>query len=202
MRLVPIAWDLNELETGTGYQIDAVIFALRWPGSYHPVWNFRESIPSVTQCDLKAAVSWNQRYYCSSETTYGIFFQMANVPFAAFRQELWCGSWDSYGLSKVVNEKTAAFFQRASGVDIYAFGSEMWLSHTIRWAVSALFQNMKTGRKHSAILEHGIWDRIVGFICENDLGFQIFNAGKRYNGAIIQAKIGGKCFPVCQFTGI
>jgi len=30
---------------------------------------------------------------------------------------------------------------------------------------------------------------------KNDLGFQIFNAGKRHNGAIIPSKIGETFFP-------
>ncbi len=58
----------------------------------------------------------------SSETTYGVCFANGNIlpKFLPIEEDYDVNPMDSYGLSKVVNEKTARAFQLRSGLDIYA----------------------------------------------------------------------------------
>ena len=58
----------------------------------------------------------------SSETTYGVCFSdgVTNPHVLPLEEDYEVDPMDSYGLSKVVNEKTAQSFQRRSGYDIYA----------------------------------------------------------------------------------
>ena len=58
----------------------------------------------------------------SSETTYGVCFAEGNKDFSSFplEEDYDTDPMDSYGLSKVVNEKTARAFAMRYGIDIYA----------------------------------------------------------------------------------
>ena len=58
----------------------------------------------------------------SSETTYGVCFAEGDKDFHSFplEEDYDIDPMDSYGLSKVVNEKTARAFAMRTGADIYA----------------------------------------------------------------------------------
>ncbi len=58
----------------------------------------------------------------SSETTYGVCFAEGHRDFHQFplEEDYDVNPMDSYGLSKVINEKTARAFAERSGIDIYA----------------------------------------------------------------------------------
>jgi UDP-glucose 4-epimerase len=58
----------------------------------------------------------------SSETTYGVCFAEGDKNFKSFplEEDYDTDPMDSYGLSKVVNEKTARAFAMRYGIDIYA----------------------------------------------------------------------------------
>src|SRR5207237_2912 len=58
----------------------------------------------------------------SSETTYGVCFAEGDKDFRAFplEEDYDTDPMDSYGLSKVLNEKTARAFAMRYGIDIYA----------------------------------------------------------------------------------
>ena len=58
----------------------------------------------------------------SSETTYGVCFAEGDKDFHSFplEEDYDVDPMDSYGLSKVVNEKTARAFAMRYGIDIYA----------------------------------------------------------------------------------
>ena len=58
----------------------------------------------------------------SSETTYGVCFAEGDKDFISFplEEDYDIDPMDSYGLSKVVNEKTARAFAMRYGIDIYA----------------------------------------------------------------------------------
>src|SRR6202030_428453 len=58
----------------------------------------------------------------SSETTYGVCFAEGDKDFHSFplEEDYDVDPMDSYGLSKVCNEKTARAFALRSGADIYA----------------------------------------------------------------------------------
>jgi hypothetical protein len=76
---------------------------------------------------IEAAVKLGIRkvIIASSETTYGVCFAEGDKDFHSFplEEDYDVDPMDSYGLSKVVNEKTARAFAMRSGIDIYACGS-------------------------------------------------------------------------------
>jgi nucleoside-diphosphate-sugar epimerase len=116
---------LDELEWGNGVpKFDAVVhfaavprilikpdnetFRVNTMGTYHV-------IEAAVKLGIKKII------IASSETTYGICFSDGKTaPHALPLEEDYdVDPMDSYGLSKVVNEKTARSFQRRSGFDIY-----------------------------------------------------------------------------------
>ncbi len=60
--------------------------------------------------------------FASSETTYGFCFAHGNpIPkWLPIEEDYETSPTDSYGLSKVLNEKTGIAFQKRTGIDIYA----------------------------------------------------------------------------------
>ena len=60
--------------------------------------------------------------FASSETTYGFCFAQGNpIPkWIPIEEDYETSPTDSYGLSKVLNEKTGKSFQKRTGIDIYA----------------------------------------------------------------------------------
>ena len=64
----------------------------------------------------------NKIILASSETTYGFCFAQGNpVPmWLPIEEDYETNPTDSYGLSKVLNEKTGQAFQKRTGIDIYA----------------------------------------------------------------------------------
>jgi nucleoside-diphosphate-sugar epimerase len=73
---------------------------------------------------IEAAVKLGIRkvIIASSETTYGIAFAngLRDPEYLPLDEDYPVDPMDSYGLSKIVNEKTAQGFARRSGIDIYA----------------------------------------------------------------------------------
>jgi len=116
----------------------------------------------------------------SSETTYGVCFAEGDKDFHSFplEEDYDVDPMDSYGLSKVCNEKTARAFAMRFGADIYA----LRIGNVIEpheYAQFAAFQADPMMRKRNAwsYVDARDLGEIVHLCLEKDgLGFQVFNA--------------------------
>jgi UDP-glucose 4-epimerase len=116
----------------------------------------------------------------SSETTYGVCFAEGDKDFHSFplEEDYDVDPMDSYGLSKVCNEKTARAFAMRYGADIYA----LRIGNVIEpheYGMFAAFQKMPMVRKRNAwsYIDARDLGEIVHLCLEKDgLGFQVFNA--------------------------
>lgn len=123
----------------------------------------------------------------SSETTYGVCFSdgETNPNYLPLDEEYDVDPMDSYGLSKVVNEKTARTFARRSGADIYALRiGNVIEPHEYAELFPKFFAAPETRRRNAFCY---IDTRDLGQIVDrcldkDDLGFQVFNAGNDTNG--------------------
>jgi UDP-glucose 4-epimerase len=116
----------------------------------------------------------------SSETTYGVCFAEGEKDFHSFplEEDYDVDPMDSYGLSKVVNEKTARAFAMRYGADIYALriGNVIEPHEYDRFPA---FIADPPSRKRNAwsYIDARDLGEIVHLCLEKDgLGFQIFNA--------------------------
>ena len=116
----------------------------------------------------------------SSETTYGVCFAEGDKDFAKFplEEDYDVDPQDSYGLSKVCNEKTARAFAMRYGADIYA----LRIGNVIEPDEYGPFKRYAA---HPASRKRNAWSyidardlgEIVHLCLEKDgLGFQVFNA--------------------------
>jgi len=98
---------------------------------------------------------------------------------------------DSYGLSKVLNERTARSFQRCSGFDIYALRiGNVVEPHEYQTLFPHYFSNPEVRRRNVfCYMDARDLGQIVDLCLSKDgLKFQVFNAGNDHNGAIIPSK--------------
>jgi nucleoside-diphosphate-sugar epimerase len=137
----------------------------------------------------------------SSETTYGICFSdgQTDPKVLPLEEDYDVDPMDSYGLSKVVNEKTAQCFQRRSGFDIYALRiGNVIEPHEYAELFPHYFKNPEVRRRNAfCYIDARDLGQIVDLCLEkDDLGYQVFNAGNDHNGAIIPSKdLADKFFP-------
>ena len=116
----------------------------------------------------------------SSETTYGVCFAEGDKDFHSFplEEDYDTDPMDSYGLSKVVNEKTARAFAMRSGIDIYA----LRIGNVIEpheYSNFPAFLADPASRKRNAwsYIDARDLGQIVDLCVQKDgLGFQVFNA--------------------------
>ena len=116
----------------------------------------------------------------SSETTYGVCFAEGDKDFHSFplEEDYDVDPMDSYGLSKVCNEKTARAFAMRYGADIYA----LRIGNVIEpdeYGQFEAFQADPMMRKRNAwsYIDARDLGEIVHLCLEKDgLGFQVFNA--------------------------
>lgn len=118
--------DFSDLEHGGGVQpFDAVVHFAAVPRILIRPDNvtFQANVMGTYNV-IEAAVKLGIRkvVIASSETTYGICFAEGprNPHYLPFDEEYDVDPMDSYGLSKVVNEKTARAFSERTGADVYA----------------------------------------------------------------------------------
>ena len=133
---------------------------------------------NVIEASMKLGV--RKVIIASSETTYGICFAEGDKDFHAFplEEDYDSDPQDSYGLSKVCNEKTARAFAMRYRADIYA----LRIGNVIEPHEYGMFKALAAdppSRKRNAwsYIDARDLGEIVRLCIEKDgLGFQVFNA--------------------------
>ncbi|CAN5135829.1 NAD(P)-dependent oxidoreductase [soil metagenome] len=188
---------LDELETGSGIpRFDAVVHFAAVPRILLKPDNETFRVNTIgTYNVIEAAVKLGIKkiVIASSETTYGICFSDGKTDphVLPLEEDYDVDPMDSYGLSKVVNEKTARSFQRRSGYDIYALRiGNVIEPNEYAELFPNYFKNPEVRRRNAfCYIDARDLGQIVDLCLKKDgLGFQIFNAGNDQNGAIIPSK--------------
>ena len=116
----------------------------------------------------------------SSETTYGVCFAEGDKDFHHFplEEDYDIDPMDSYGLSKLINEKTARAFAMRYGIDIYALRiGNVIEPHEYPMFEGFLKNPMSRKRNAWAYIDARDLAQIVHLcIGKVGLGFQVFNA--------------------------
>ena len=116
----------------------------------------------------------------SSETTYGVCFAEGDKDYHSFplEEDYDVDPQDSYGLSKVVNEKTARAFARRYRADIYALRiGNVIEPHEYDRFPAFIAEPMSRRRNAWSYIDARDLGEIVHLCLEKDgLGFQVFNA--------------------------
>ena len=116
----------------------------------------------------------------SSETTYGVCFAEGDKDFHSFPldESYDVDPMDSYGLSKVVNEKTARAFAMRYGIDIYALRiANVIEPHEYDRFTGFLADPPSRKRNAWSYIDARDLGEIVHLGIQKDgLGFQVFNA--------------------------
>lgn len=177
-------FEMGELASGTGpVRADAVVHLAAIPRILLRPDNatFTANVTSTYNV-IEAATKLGIRkvVIASSETTYGVCFAEGDKDYHQFplEEDYDVDPMDSYGLSKVVGEKTARTFAMRTGADIYALRIGNVIEPHEYEKFPAFLDNPMT-RKRNA------WSYIdardLGQIChlcleKDGLGFQVFNA--------------------------
>ena len=202
--------NLDELEPGHGVpRFDAVVHFAAVPRILLKPDNetFRVNTQGTYNV-IEAAVKLGIKkiIIASSETTYGICFSdgQTDPHTLPLEEDYDVDPMDSYGLSKVVNEKTARSFQRRSGVDIYALRiGNVIEPHEYAELFPHYFKHPEVRRRNAFnYIDARDLGQIVDLCLKKDgLGYQVFNAGNDENGAIIPSKeLAEQFFPGVPIT--
>lgn len=182
---------LADLEAGTGVpRFDAVVHFAAIPRILIKPDNETFRVNTMgTYNVVEAAVKLGIRkvVVASSETTYGICFSdgQTDPKVLPLEEDYDVDPMDSYGLSKVLNEKTARSFQRRSGIDIYALRiGNVVEPHEYAANFPGYFANPEVRRRNAfCYIDARDLGQIVDRCLATDgLGFQVFNAGNDTNG--------------------
>lgn len=202
--------NLGELESGNGVpKFDAVVHFAAVPRILINPDNETFRVNTIgTYNVIEAAVKLGIKkiIIASSETTYGICFSDGKTDpnSLPLEEDYDVDPMDSYGLSKVVNEKTARTFQRRSGVDIYALRiGNVIEPHEYAELFPYYFKNPEVRRRNAfCYIDARDLGQIVDLCVQQDgLGYQVFNAGNDHNGAIIPSgELAAQFFPGVPIT--
>lgn len=194
---------LDELEPGHGIpRFDAVVHFAAVPRILIKPDNETFRINTIgTYNVIEAAVKLGIKkiIIASSETTYGICFSdgKTDPKSLPLEEDYDVDPMDSYGLSKVVNEKTARSFQRRSGVDIYALRiGNVIEPHEYAELFPHYFKHPEVRRRNAfCYIDARDLGQIVDLCLQKDnLGYQVFNAGNDENGAVLPTQELAKTF--------
>ncbi len=177
-------FDFDGLATGKGpAPVDAVVHFAAVPRILINPDNetFRANVTSTYNV-IEAAMKLGIRkvVIASSETTYGVCFAEGDRDYHKFplEEDYDVDPMDSYGLSKVVNEKTARAFAMRFGADIYALRiGNVIEPHEYGMFSKFLANPMSRKRNAWSYVDARDLAQIVHLCLEKDgLGFQVFNA--------------------------
>lgn len=201
---------LDELEGGNGVpHFDAVVHFAAIPRILIKPDNETFRINTMgTYNVIEAAVKLGIKkiIIASSETTYGICFSdgQTDPHSLPLEEDYDVDPMDSYGISKVVNEKTARGFQRRSGFDIYALRiGNVIEPHEYAELFPHYFEHPEVRRRNAFnYIDARDLGQIVDLCLKKDgLGFQVFNAANDQNGAVISTKeLAERFFPGVPIT--
>jgi UDP-glucose 4-epimerase len=171
-------------ETGKGPgKVDAVVHFAAIPRVLMAPDNTTFSANVVSTYNVvEAAVKLGIRkvIIASSETTYGVCFAEGDKDFHSFplEEDYDVDPMDSYGLSKVVNEKTARAFAMRTGADIYALRiGNVIEPHEYDRFPGFVANPMSRKRNAWSYIDERDLAQIVHLCIEKDgLGYQVFNA--------------------------
>ncbi|WP_307533721.1 NAD(P)-dependent oxidoreductase [Paracoccus sp. PAMC 22219] len=131
---------------------------------------------------LEAAMKLGVRkvIFASSETTYGVCFAEGDKDYHSFplEEDYDSDPMDSYGLSKVVNEKTGRAFAMRYGADVYALRiGNVIEPHEYDNFPAYLADPMSRKRNAWSYIDARDLGEIVHLCLQKDgLGYQVFNA--------------------------
>lgn len=177
-------FDFDGLKTGQGpAPVDAVVHFAAIPRILIKPDNttFHANVASTYNV-IEAAVKLGIRkiIIASSETTYGVCFAEGDKDFHSFplEEDYDVDPMDSYGLSKVVNEKTARAFAMRSGADIYALriGNVIEPHEYDRFPGFVADPPSRKRNAWSYIDARDLGQIVHLCIEKNGLGYQVFNA--------------------------
>lgn len=201
--------DFDELEAGTGVpKFDAVVHFAAIPRILLKPDQETFRVNTIgTYNVIEAAVKLGipKIIFASSETTYGVCFADGTINPDSLPVEEDCdvNPMDSYGLSKVVNEKTGRSFQRRSGFDIYGLRIGNVIEPDEYERFPGFFADPVVRRRNLfCYIDARDLGQIVDRCLKTDgLGFQIFNAGNDTNSVdISNGEIIKRFFPGVPVT--
>jgi nucleoside-diphosphate-sugar epimerase len=142
---------------------------------------FRQNtISTYNVIEAAAKLGVRKIIIASSETTYGVCFAEGDRDFHSFPLEETydVDPMDSYGLSKVVNEKTARAFASRYGIDVYALRiGNVIEPHEYDRFPGFLANPAARKRNAWSYIDARDLGQIVHLALQKDgLGFQVFNA--------------------------
>jgi nucleoside-diphosphate-sugar epimerase len=196
--------DFPDLESGKGVQpFDAVVHFAAVPRILIRPDNetYRVNVMgtyNVIEASVKLGI--RKVVVASSETTYGICFAEGNRDphYLPFDEEYDVNPMDSYGLSKVVNEKTARAFAERTGADIYALRIGNVIEPHEYDRFPGFVAKPETRLRNAwCYIDARDLGQIVHLCIEKDgLGFQVFNAtNDTVTADLSTAELASRFFP-------
>jgi nucleoside-diphosphate-sugar epimerase len=133
---------------------------------------------NIIECAMKLGI--RKVIIASSETTYGVCFAEGDQDYHAFplEEDYDVDPMDSYGLSKVVNERTARAFAQRFNADIYALRIGNVIEPQDYARFPGFVANPMTRKRNawSYIDARDLGQMVHRGLQKDGLGYQVFNA--------------------------